>query len=338
MQVSWIDPNEVRALLQRIAGPVSTPGSAAWETHTIPDGPEKKQPLPQPQATVLSEPPSPTPVVEIGTPEAPKEETPFQPAPAFQPAASTSEADTAAFQQAASIASDELERIRQRLRALRERAEQTGVLSSQQMADLPISKERAPELRFVQPISQPEAAPEQYRQPTDYLRPPHIPTADSLPASLPPPPVLAAPAVESITTELAPLSRKLERPTFQAPDRGLSDRLGALASWACVRLETQDVVLVDDFGDVLWGSPGHTELVLSGMMAWHSAQRANVTAAVEPDQRIDQVLPSGHHLTIIPARTRYGTLSLAAIRDSAVDEEDVEALRRALLMAVDGPG
>ena len=135
-----------------------------------------------------------------------------------------------------------------------------------------------------------------------------------------------------------PPTSKLERPTFQPPDRGLADRLGALASWACVRLETNEVVLVDDFGDVLWGSPGHTALVLSGMMAWHSSQRSSATAAVGDSRRIDKELQGGQHLTIIPARTRYGTVSLAAIRATRLDEEDVNALHRALIMAVEGPG
>jgi hypothetical protein len=276
---------------------------------------------PEPEAEVLS---------TLATAEVPP---PFPPATEYSP-------DTTSFQQAASIASDELERIRTRLRQLRERAEQSGVLSSP-APEIPIPTERAPELKFTAaPLPKVGPPPASLAQPLAATPAPPPQRLPQLPT--PEPEIRIAPptlATKPPTAELAPLSSKLERPTFQAPDRGLSDRLGALASWACVRLDTQDIVLVDDFGDVLWGSPGHTALVLSGMMAWHSSQRSNPTAAVEQQpQSIDQELPGGKLLTIIPARTRYGTVSLAAIRESTVDAEDVEALHRALIMAVEGPG
>ena len=118
---------------------------------------------------------------------------------------------------------------------------------------------------------------------------------------------------------------------------GLSDRLNALALWTCERLGTQEVLLVDDYGDVLWGGHAQTPLVLSAMMAWHAGQRATAGLACTEPQRIDKILSNGRALTVLPARTRYGTVSLAAIQSAPMTPEDERAIRDALVSAVEGP-
>ena len=125
-------------------------------------------------------------------------------------------------------------------------------------------------------------------------------------------------------------------PPFAIANLGLSERLNAVAEWVCTRLGTREVLLVDDYGDVLWGAQGQTALVLSAMMAWHSAQRASASATcIDPD-RIDKPLPPDRALTVLPLRTRYGVVSLAVILGKPVEATDAIAIRQALAIAVEG--
>jgi hypothetical protein len=118
---------------------------------------------------------------------------------------------------------------------------------------------------------------------------------------------------------------------------GLSERLNGVAAWVCARLGTHEVLLVDDYGDVLWGAQGQTALVLSAMMAWHSAQRASASATCIDPQRIDKPLGPDRALTVLPMRTRYGVVSMAVIQNRPVSEADAAAIRDALALAVEGP-
>jgi hypothetical protein len=407
MQVSWIDPNEVRHLLMQIAGPVASPGPTAWETHTYPLGEEPPAPtdeaarLPVQVAPSLpATPVAPAPPVQQPTlsppPAAPLQPLPgiqtlaAMPAPSAQPAPSIVSLDPIApIQEATQAANTELERIRQRLRELRERAQQSGVISATPspspapMAPLPTAElastapaetPAASPAVGLPPLMQPmeELAPQPDSGPLNYggtetdaaqlvqpsieqpfsIAPIQLASAAATPQEAPPQPPASSIAPVSLTTAaFAPRTTaptlphieqdnpRVDKPTFQAPDRGLTERLAALAQWACQRLQTQEVVLVDDFGDVLWGSPGHTALVLSGMMAWHSAQRANALQHMEQlSRRIDREMQGGQQLTIIPVRTRYGVVSLAAICPKIMEDADVDAIHQALAVAIEGTG
>ena len=126
-------------------------------------------------------------------------------------------------------------------------------------------------------------------------------------------------------------------PPFAVANLGLSERLNAVAEWVCARLGTREVLLVDDYGDVLWGAQGQTALVLSAMMAWHSAQRASASATCTDPSRIDKPLGPDRALTVLPVRTRYGVVSLAVIQSQPVSDSEATAIRDALALAVEGP-
>ena len=150
-------------------------------------------------------------------------------------------------------------------------------------------------------------------------------------------------ALQSVTINIPPDAPADEAPVadhshyaFVPPALGLSDRIGALANWAISRLGTEEVLLVDDYGDVLWGGNQHTALVLAAMMAWHSAQRANAESACSEPERIDKEIGSGRHLTVIPVRTRYGNVSLAAICVTPINDDEARSVRAALRLAVEG--
>ena len=338
MQVSWIDPDEVRDLLRQIEGPRQGSSASGWEVHTLPAAPMAERPA-KPQ--ILPESPAPAP-----RPASPAldEEVPASPANA------------------------ELWRIRERLRALRDKAQMAGILTRSPAGNTPALTPEAPQARAeFHPVAAPEPAADgghltevgTERQAVIWPSEPdfsdeEVPEAPQAPAAGANPfarmgqpsafePLFAAPA--------PPLAKPMSKPASMLPTMvaasppfvvsplGLSERLNGLGAWVCARLGTQEVLLVDDYGDVLWGAQGQTALVISTMMAWHSAQRASATSiapqGINP-QRIDRSLGPKRVLTVLPVLTRYGVVSLAVIQDKPVSDSDATAIRAALALAVEG--
>ena len=326
MQVSWIDPEEVRALLRQIEGPRRGENSSAWEVHT----------LPPPSQT--EEPGEPL-ISEAGT------------APEMAAADDTPLGDARG-----GPANAEIWRIRERLRVLRDKAQTAGILSlptAEPPAQEPLPAP-VPEAPREDPVAMDAEEPASEEEPQMEASPPPVAPAPNAPAAMDTAPAdLQPPALEyeplfSASSPAAPpdaappddrdaLETAPAKPPFVVPNLGLSERLNEVATWASRRLGTHEVLLVDDYGDVLWGAQGQTALVLSAMMAWHSAQRSSATATCTDPQRIDKPLGPDRALTVLPMRTRYGVVSLAAIQPQPVAEEDAAAIREALALAVEGP-
>ncbi|MDB6137141.1 MAG: hypothetical protein JWO94_213, partial [Verrucomicrobiaceae bacterium] len=356
MQVSWIDPDEVRDLLKQLAGPQRPAPASAWELHTLPAAP---------MAQPAHEPLMPDAALPLATVEEPLDPP-------------MAEARTGP-------ANAELWRIRERLRVLRDKAQTAGIFSRPRPDEAPPA---VPETTPPPPVAEEEQAPAMPEPPSPAepaeaaleempVSPPDSPAepegdeeaADNTPSTAaqpappaiespfglaePPPPVYeplfstappvppvafsepVAEAVAEAPPEAAPAARQ-NKPPFTVSNQGLSERLNAVAEWVCARLGTREVLLVDDYGDVLWGAQGQTALVLSAMMAWHSAQRASASATCIDPERIDRPLPPDRFLTVLPLRTRFGVVSLAVIDQAPVGEEDATAIRRALALAVEG--
>lgn len=396
MQVSWIDPEEIRDLLAQIEGPLPRPAANnfAWELNTLPvvplpplpadnmvDGPALKQ-------TPEAQPPPPPPPSEFPLSE-----------------------------QRSGPASGDLWRIRERLRSLREQAQESGILPRgedtvafeppptaepiyspppppEPSVAMPVNVVNELMAEFAATMQEPAPPPlppgydeegplEEEPLPNEHEPAAILPTPAvmfdpmDLPAPTPPPasvgpvtiefagpapgrpeyeplfshgaqavaapfatvePPLAPPQAVTSPFSLAepePVAQS-DKPPFVVPALGLSDRLAALAQWATQRLGTAEVLLVDDYGDVLWGGHAQTPLVLSAMMAWHAAQRSTAETACHDPQRIDKDLANGRALTVLPARTRYGIISLAAIQETPMDAADEQAIRTALVLAVEG--
>ncbi len=347
MQVSWIDPDEVRELLRQIEGPRTGTNISAWEVHTLPAAPAAKQA----EEPLLADARPP----DFPLPEAPLNET--RPGPA----------------------NAELWRIRERLRALRDKAQTAGILTRSPSGDTsPSPQEGGAETQA--PIAPAEAppAPAAHEAATEVPAPAPMEAIGPVEAVLP-----TQPQEEALVPQESPFNRSdpapAYEPLFATPARvsdepptppeampceeeppnatqvaeepqagaagmpfvvsnlGLSERLNAVAGWASERLGTREILLVDDYGDVLWGAQGQTALVLSAMMAWHSTQRASASATCTDSQRIDKALGPGRSLTVLPVRTRYGVVSLAVIQSLPVGEDDAAAIRDALAQAVEGP-
>lgn len=399
MQVSWIDPDEIRALLENIEGPrkVVASNNIAWEVHTLPIAT-----LPPAQDNLI---------------DPPSAKTAPPPLPPDLPLSDGSKGPRGG----------DLWRIRENLRSLREQAQFSGLLPKADAPaspiaatapapaaevpsppplpepptvsaapqpttveeDLVIQLAEAIELRAAK-LPEPEAPPPPPAPPAwieEPSAPAPEPVAEAPAQEAPSPPEPAPPAARLVEIAFSPAPRLGEeceplfsstlpeeapvppapeeiqtpadalatllspepieasppvspspsKPAFSVPMMGLSDRLNALALWTCERLGTQEVLLVDDYGDVLWGGHAQTPLVLSAMMAWHAGQRATAGHACNEPQRIDKILSNGRALTVLPARTRYGTVSLAAIQSTPMTPDDEHAIREALVSAVEGP-
>lgn len=399
MQVSWIDPDEIQALLAKIEGPRKAPAQVAWEIHTLP-----VQPLP----TVSSQ-------SILGEPREPEMAAPPPPPP---PKAKPEPVDFPLSDHRPGPDSGDIWNIREQLRTLREKAEVSGIVP----AVAPVSSEAKPPEQEPTDANEPVALSPAARQAMETLLGPSGPQPvapprfdpQTLPPPMEPPGSLSAKAIEyagpapssvntvplfakaaapsdeparaitqeealesafelalqgaepeSLSEHAVPTAEAGESPfsvapvdghpavheeaaaetqapeapeshVFTPPALGLSDRLNALAQWASKRLGTEEVLLVDDFGDVLWGGQQHTALVLAAMMAWHSSQRANAESAANNPVCIQKEISEGRHLTVIPVRTRYGTVSLAAISGAKIPEAEIAATRTALLRAVEG--
>lgn len=277
MQVSWIDPDEVRTLLAQIAVPERTVNPSAWEVHTLPVAP----PASSEAVHLLGD----TANNSSQTPEPELQDHPVGPGNA------------------------EVWRIREKLRALREKAQESGILARPAAPVPPPETEPAPEEA---PVPEPaEAAP---ASTSDYE------------------PLFASPATEPEAPAAAP-----EPISFCVPVAGLGDRLNALAQWVCERLGTPDVLIVDDYGDVLWGGSAQTPLVLSAIMAWQSAQHSTASATTSnTPSRIEKNLSGGRSLTILSSRTRYGVVNLAVIGNGPISEADAAAVQEAVFRTVEG--
>lgn len=229
------------------------------------------------------------------------------------------------------IPSPNLAAFRLRLQSIRERAVNAGLLKPKPPAPPPQPLEPAP-----------AATPEIYQA----APPPPAPGPEPTPA---PQPVVEMQAPEPEPPATAPVSPPVQvnvpviapppPPHVQiAPGATVKDRLEAFSAWAFQQWGPSDLLIVDEYGDLLWGPPKKSGLVLSTMMAWNAAIRASAQAASGMAQIQRQVLATGENLTIIPCPTRLGMLQIAVVKAQAPWDEETALLKEALVQLMDFPG
>ncbi len=127
---------------------------------------------------------------------------------------------------------------------------------------------------------------------------------------------------------------------FEIPGGSREERLAAFAGWARQLLQEGGghLLVMSEDGEVLWGGEARAGLVLSAMMALGAAARANAMAACEERSIIRQPLASGNVLTVIPCEISSGIIIHAAVAaPSGLAEGTAAALRGALLAAFNLP-
>lgn len=324
MRVSWIDQDEINSLLARLdtAAPAAKSENIAWETHTLPDRPP--QPLAhQPPALVetsvadhavaekqsdtsaevekqihLAEQASDGSQVHLEVAGTPSEPVDETPVEATtEPEVATTEAEEV---------SPEVERIRNRLREVREKAAKAGLLK------LPPAFAPAPPKPIEKTVPISESEP--------------VPSADSEPAAVAPEssaPDAAAPAVD-------------DHSSFEVPLGSVLERLEAFAQWATKRVLPGELILLDEHGDVLWGTQAKSTLVLSAMMAASAATHGSAEAIYSNDPPvIRKVQPSERELVVVSSQTRVGLIHLAVDHPGHLPDTEAKLLEQALRAAVD---
>ncbi|MCW0219347.1 MAG: hypothetical protein OJI67_13560 [Prosthecobacter sp.] len=206
----------------------------------------------------------------------------------------------------------DLSAFRQRLQAIREKAITAGLLTPQ-TAPSPPAAEAAPptpptEVSASEPTPEPAQEIPALEQPANLLE-------ESSPAPAAAEPVFTPPPPPQIPID---------------PGASVKERLEAFAQWAALRWEPSELLIVDEYGDLLWGPPKKSGLVVSTMMAWNAAIRASAQAASGMTQTHQQSLNTGETLTIIPCQTRLGLLQIAVIKSLAPTDSEITTLREAL--------
>lgn len=325
MQVSWIDPEDVAALAESL------------------------RPSARPKPVV------PEPVIE----------EPVEPlVPEQQPVAvSTASASATPTPEMPNLAA-----FRQRLQSIREKAINAGLLTPQPAAPLdepestpeteaasePVTEEPAP----VQPVEETETPPPAAETPAVIPEP--VAAKETQPFPIEPAPASVQepkpePAPPVFTSEPAPAPVPAPEPIIEpsapvytytppqpeitiAPGASVKDRLDAFAEWATRKWSPNQLLVVDEFGDLLWGPTKKAGLVLSTMMAWNAAIRASAQAASGASQVLHQSLATGEALAVIPCQTRLGTLHLAVVKAQAPSDYEITCLRDSLVEVMNIPG
>lgn len=300
MQVSWIDAERIKALVAQIApqeaGVEETSGFI--EIDTTPESSPGNATETWGFALDWQEPPlRPEPVVAEAETLADESDPPS----AMEDETDDDEHGLSIPNPAAALP---LSRIRDKLRAIRQRASDAGILTrmGESVAVEPPAKDKM--TVFAPPndgMGDAEAAEFCSEEAADD-------TGPEFTASFP---------------QTAP---------FEIPQGSRDVRLAAFASWARQFLHDGggQILVMNDDGEVLWGGEAKAGLVLSTMMACGAAIRASAMSACETPPVIHQPLASGKVLTVIPCETAAGMVHAAVAAPAGLSHEQAHLLRGAL--------
>ncbi len=313
MQVSWIDADHIKALVAQIA----PPETCVEETSGVLEIDTTPQTLPGSAAQTWgfamdwSEPPArPAPAAAVM-------ETIFAETEPPEPQAERENAmddDGHGHPLHNPAAALPLSRIRDKLRAIRQRASEAGILTR---ANETAPPEPKPEATATVPFPVPVEHVESEAAAAGVCQDEYAPDA--------------ATKAEQEVTAVAPPT-----PVFEIPHGSREVRLAAFASWARKVLQEDGghVLVMSDDGEVLWGGEAKAGLVLSTMMAWGAAIRVSAMAAGETPPVIHQPLASGNVLTVIPCETNGGMVHAAVAAPVGLTHEQAQVLRGALCAAM----
>lgn len=297
MQVSWIDTDQLKGLLARLGDSVP-PAKPGTQTWETHTMPES---LVDAEAV---------PVVENDA-VAKAEAVPTEEEVVGWEAAATvaeqmaktavNEPVTECEEASPEEVAPEVARIRDRLREVRERAEAAGLLKRQRPVAATVETPVPPVEASVPETVAPEVTPPE-------------PVAE----------VKEAPKAED------------EASYFEVPVGSVVERLEAFAQWASRRVKPGELVLLDEHGDVLWGTQAKGALILSAMMAANALSRSTAAGACQGEPAvIRQVLRGGSELAVLSCPTRAGLVHLAVEHPARLGDEAMRIMGQALVSAIE---
>ncbi len=374
MQVSWIDPDHVRSLAEQLL-PTRAPAPQVKTTWNLPAFADVAEPALEPLAEDLTEsfaPPSAPAAPAPAPAPTPSQEPIFSPVANLSPAVSISaesfpeeEADTdAEYDAVIAPPPEEIDAIRQRLQALRERALQAGILppvpsavpeetlhesapvitetvslepasvSPQAPAQTPATAWETGEVVFTPAVASlptsAESAPGELEttEPQSNLEPEPESAFETESESEPE-------STSSPELSAAPTQTIAAAPGFVPSSGSIAERLNAFVSWVRPRLGESEIVIVDDHGGLLWGPRSSATLILSAMMAWSASMRGSAVSACEVPEVIRQSLSPGKTLSVMPCATRLGMIQVAVARPVPLSDAEVTEVRQTLFASIE---
>ncbi|WP_050028101.1 hypothetical protein [Verrucomicrobium sp. BvORR034] len=324
MQVSWIDEDELRALTSQLQGAFPEPKAEAPVGAAFPEVNEaviasllEGGPLPSSASFARPAPtaPVPIPVADASTALVPAAIPVVTQPPVAEVAVVATLAVapqmhvsviTPAPEPVGTVPDDshrpEVAHIRDRLKAIRDRAQAAGLLPP------------APDV-------------------------PPVPVAEEAPAA----PVWAAaeeqprltPDFSSLAQAVASISESdVNPPALHLPEDGtMAERLEGYTHWAARLTRAEQIILMDDYGDLLWGNPESNDLILTAMLALNASSRSRIpgTPAFLRSQ-----LGQNRELHALPTSTRFGTVTLALINPAEISVATTGLLQDGLVRSIEG--
>jgi hypothetical protein len=271
MQVSWIDADEVRDLVALLAEPARS-SSTAPDLDTLPEaGARLGFPLLTEDIAALTSPPGGEP-----PPEAPSEVE-------------------------AAILPD-VSRIREKLRAIRDRAQEAGLLSKETPAER-AARTPGPPVPVAQPLPPAPAAV--------------IGVIPPAPAARPAPAPPSAPPISVPSPPAQPKTHADQVPPTAEPDT-IVERLNEFARWCAELAASEELFMFDDRGDLIWGAPTSDDLLICARMAMNAGMRSHAAALTSPVTITPIQVGPGKELQLVACPTIYGTVIVALVNAKQV--------------------
>jgi hypothetical protein len=245
----------------------------------------------------------------------------------------------------------DVSRIREKLRVIRDRAEEAGLLNKDAGSELPPTSPAplaAPSFhpptplpippaptapaftsfQFATPLPFAAAAPgtaPALASPSSPLFKPFVPPSSPVPVPVPPPEATPAPN----TLEPAPSG---DTSSWAAPERTtIVERLDEFARWSSRLTTSEELFMLDDHGSLIWGSPTSDGLLVCAKLAMNASMRSQSPTLAKPAASMTVQVSPGKELQLISCATRHGSVTLALVNPREVPAHD---LRQALIEAV----
>lgn len=116
----------------------------------------------------------------------------------------------------------------------------------------------------------------------------------------------------------------------------MAERLDTFTQWAGDLTQADQIILMDDYGDLLWGNPETNDLILTAMLALSASSRAQAAELKGPGF-LRSRLGTDRELYALPGNTRYGTVTLALINPTGTETTGMAGrLQAALVKSIEG--
>ena len=116
----------------------------------------------------------------------------------------------------------------------------------------------------------------------------------------------------------------------------MSERLQAFTKWVARLAASEEVLILDDQGELLQSLGPRSDLTMSALLALTSTLRSSALGISETPEIIRHKLGAQKELSVLPCLTRHGMASLAIVNAAGIPQESVSWLREALTLTIEG--